>query len=140
MFFQYRLQRGPNGISLSGCCFCYMIFFMTISQMIGHVLSVCVSGSKDYQLVTWSRDQTLRIWRVDPQLQRVSVEPHREPSCPVSTPASSCCCCRCCCVAVRQRRRGGPDGVPDGGVGEDPVLSGTRQSPEHWPGSGPPAG
>ncbi|KAK6479934.1 GATOR complex protein WDR59 isoform X1 [Huso huso] len=28
-------------------------------------------GSKDYQLVTWSRDQTLRIWRVDPQLQRL---------------------------------------------------------------------
>uniref|UniRef100_A0A669E3V4 WD repeat domain 59 n=1 Tax=Oreochromis niloticus TaxID=8128 RepID=A0A669E3V4_ORENI len=27
-------------------------------------------GSKDYQLVTWSRDQTLRIWRVDPQLQK----------------------------------------------------------------------
>ncbi|XP_024911189.1 GATOR complex protein WDR59 isoform X2 [Cynoglossus semilaevis] len=27
--------------------------------------------SKDYQLVTWSRDQTLRIWRVDPQLQRL---------------------------------------------------------------------
>uniref|UniRef100_A0A3B4AK40 RWD domain-containing protein n=1 Tax=Periophthalmus magnuspinnatus TaxID=409849 RepID=A0A3B4AK40_9GOBI len=28
-------------------------------------------GAKDHQLVTWSRDQTLRIWRVDPQLQRV---------------------------------------------------------------------
>ncbi|KAG7278151.1 hypothetical protein CRUP_019461 [Coryphaenoides rupestris] len=28
-------------------------------------------GSKDCQLVTWSRDQTLRIWRVDPQLQRL---------------------------------------------------------------------
>uniref|UniRef100_A0A3P8RJ04 WD repeat domain 59 n=1 Tax=Amphiprion percula TaxID=161767 RepID=A0A3P8RJ04_AMPPE len=28
-------------------------------------------GSKDFQLVTWSRDQTLRIWRVDPQLQKV---------------------------------------------------------------------
>lgn len=28
-------------------------------------------GSKDYQLVTWSRDQTLRMWRVDSQLQRV---------------------------------------------------------------------
>ncbi|KAJ8252576.1 hypothetical protein COCON_G00218880 [Conger conger] len=28
-------------------------------------------GSKDYQLVTWSRDQTLRIWRVDPQLQKL---------------------------------------------------------------------
>ncbi|XP_030582001.1 GATOR complex protein WDR59 isoform X1 [Archocentrus centrarchus] len=30
-------------------------------------------GSKDYQLVTWSRDQTLRIWRVDPQLQKLCV-------------------------------------------------------------------
>lgn len=28
-------------------------------------------GSKDSQLVTWSRDQTLRIWRVDPQLQKL---------------------------------------------------------------------
>uniref|UniRef100_A0A8C9SH36 WD repeat domain 59 n=1 Tax=Scleropages formosus TaxID=113540 RepID=A0A8C9SH36_SCLFO len=28
-------------------------------------------GSKDYQLVTWSRDQTLRIWRVDQQLQKL---------------------------------------------------------------------
>uniref|UniRef100_A0A8C6KWW3 WD repeat domain 59 n=1 Tax=Nothobranchius furzeri TaxID=105023 RepID=A0A8C6KWW3_NOTFU len=28
-------------------------------------------GSKDFQLVTWSRDQTMRIWRVDPQLQKV---------------------------------------------------------------------
>ncbi|XP_061731812.1 GATOR2 complex protein WDR59 isoform X2 [Nerophis ophidion] len=30
-------------------------------------------GTKDYQLVTWSRDQTLRIWRVDPQLQKLCV-------------------------------------------------------------------
>ncbi|XP_027015038.2 GATOR complex protein WDR59 isoform X4 [Tachysurus fulvidraco] len=28
-------------------------------------------GSKDCQLVTWSRDQTLRIWRVDSQLQKL---------------------------------------------------------------------
>ncbi|XP_053304954.1 GATOR complex protein WDR59 [Spea bombifrons] len=28
-------------------------------------------GLKDYQLVTWSRDQTLRMWRVDAQLQRL---------------------------------------------------------------------
>ncbi|KAL0978016.1 hypothetical protein UPYG_G00164820 [Umbra pygmaea] len=28
-------------------------------------------GSKDYQLVTWSRDQTLRIWKVDNQLQKL---------------------------------------------------------------------
>uniref|UniRef100_A0A4W3HDM2 WD repeat domain 59 n=1 Tax=Callorhinchus milii TaxID=7868 RepID=A0A4W3HDM2_CALMI len=26
---------------------------------------------KDYQLVTWSRDQTLRMWRIDVQLQRL---------------------------------------------------------------------
>ncbi|GCB64201.1 hypothetical protein scyTo_0011719 [Scyliorhinus torazame] len=26
---------------------------------------------KDYQLVTWSRDQTLRMWRIDTQLQRL---------------------------------------------------------------------
>nr|XP_058899711.1 GATOR complex protein WDR59 isoform X5 [Kogia breviceps] len=28
-------------------------------------------GSKDFQLVTWSRDQTLRMWRVDSQMQRL---------------------------------------------------------------------
>ncbi|XP_061613356.1 GATOR2 complex protein WDR59 isoform X3 [Phyllopteryx taeniolatus] len=30
-----------------------------------------MEGCKDFQLVTWSRDQTLRIWRVDPQLQKL---------------------------------------------------------------------
>uniref|UniRef100_A0A3B4GSW8 WD repeat domain 59 n=1 Tax=Pundamilia nyererei TaxID=303518 RepID=A0A3B4GSW8_9CICH len=34
--------------------------------------------SKDYQLVTWSRDQTLRIWRVDPQLQKLCVSDVQE--------------------------------------------------------------
>lgn len=33
-------------------------------------------GSKDYQLVTWSRDQTLRMWRIDSQLQRVRKHLH----------------------------------------------------------------
>ncbi|KAL4234056.1 GATOR complex protein wdr59 [Mactra antiquata] len=28
-------------------------------------------ASKDYQLVTWSRDQNLKIWKVDQQLQRL---------------------------------------------------------------------
>ncbi|XP_077448423.1 GATOR2 complex protein WDR59 [Stigmatopora argus] len=28
---------------------------------------------QDFQLVTWSRDQTLRIWRLDPQLQKLCV-------------------------------------------------------------------
>lgn len=48
-----------------------------------NVLNVCFPGSKDYQLVTWSRDQTLRIWRVDPQLQRVSLDgaSHKVPVC-----------------------------------------------------------
>uniref|UniRef100_A0A3B3CSG5 WD repeat domain 59 n=1 Tax=Oryzias melastigma TaxID=30732 RepID=A0A3B3CSG5_ORYME len=31
-------------------------------------------ASKDFQLVTWSRDQTLRIWRVDPQLQKQTLQ------------------------------------------------------------------
>uniref|UniRef100_A0A8C6X5U5 GATOR2 complex protein WDR59 n=1 Tax=Naja naja TaxID=35670 RepID=A0A8C6X5U5_NAJNA len=35
-------------------------------------------GSKDYQLVTWSRDQTLRMWRVDCQLQRLCSSDHLE--------------------------------------------------------------
>ncbi|XP_069460287.1 GATOR2 complex protein WDR59 isoform X3 [Ambystoma mexicanum] len=36
-------------------------------------------GSKDCQLVTWSRDQTLRIWRVDPQLQRLCANEMLDP-------------------------------------------------------------
>ncbi|PVD21064.1 hypothetical protein C0Q70_19230 [Pomacea canaliculata] len=28
-------------------------------------------GVRDYQLVTWSRDQSLRIWRIEPSLQRL---------------------------------------------------------------------
>lgn len=27
--------------------------------------------AKEYQLVTWSRDQTLRMWRIDPALQKL---------------------------------------------------------------------
>lgn len=38
-----------------------------------HASSSPCSGSKDYQLATWSRDQTLRMWRVDCQLQRVGI-------------------------------------------------------------------
>ena len=34
---------------------------------------LCVAAdSHDYQLVTWSKDQSLRLWRIDPQLQMVS--------------------------------------------------------------------
>ncbi|XP_075694474.1 GATOR2 complex protein WDR59 isoform X2 [Rhinoderma darwinii] len=36
-------------------------------------------GLKDYQLVTWSRDQTLRMWRVDAQLQRMCANDIMEP-------------------------------------------------------------
>ncbi|XP_073515805.1 GATOR2 complex protein WDR59 isoform X2 [Phyllobates terribilis] len=36
-------------------------------------------GLKDYQLVTWSRDQTLRMWRVDAQLQRLCATDIMEP-------------------------------------------------------------
>ncbi|XP_069595461.1 GATOR2 complex protein WDR59 isoform X1 [Ranitomeya imitator] len=36
-------------------------------------------GLKDYQLVTWSRDQTLRMWRVDAQLQRLCATDLMEP-------------------------------------------------------------
>lgn len=138
-FFNYFSISG-NVFSVSLSVAVFLLHDILHDHLPDDWTCICFSGSKDYQLVTWSRDQTLRIWRVDPQLQRVSVEPHRERSCLVSTPASSCCSCRCYCAAVRQRRRGGPDGVPDGGVGEDPVLSGTRQSPGHWPNSGPPAG
>ncbi|KAE8609135.1 hypothetical protein XENTR_v10011722 [Xenopus tropicalis] len=34
---------------------------------------------KDYQLVTWSRDQTLRMWRVDAQLQRLCANDIMDP-------------------------------------------------------------
>ncbi|XP_051920171.1 GATOR complex protein WDR59 isoform X2 [Hippocampus zosterae] len=38
-------------------------------------------GCKDFQLVTWSRDQTLRIWRLDPQLQKLCVsDPADQPT------------------------------------------------------------
>ena len=30
---------------------------------------------RDHELVTWSRDQCLRIWRIEPYLQRVSFVP-----------------------------------------------------------------
>ena len=30
------------------------------------------SDDEDYQLVTWSKDQSLRIWRVDSSLQKVN--------------------------------------------------------------------
>ncbi|XP_075045379.1 GATOR2 complex protein WDR59 isoform X1 [Mixophyes fleayi] len=36
-------------------------------------------GLKDYQLVTWSRDQTLRMWRVDAQLQRLCANDIMDP-------------------------------------------------------------
>ena len=36
------------------------------------IYGLALTGAKDQQLVTWSRDQTLRIWRIDPNLQRVS--------------------------------------------------------------------
>ncbi|XP_071973231.1 GATOR2 complex protein WDR59 isoform X1 [Engystomops pustulosus] len=36
-------------------------------------------GLKDCQLVTWSRDQTLRMWRVDAQLQRLCANDIMEP-------------------------------------------------------------
>lgn len=68
MVFQYQTLTASQGGWL------VFLSVLTSSHMIGWVLSVCFPGSKDYQLVTWSRDQTLRIWRVDPQLQRVSVD------------------------------------------------------------------
>jgi hypothetical protein len=27
----------------------------------------------DYELITWSKDQTLRIWRIEPFLQKVFI-------------------------------------------------------------------
>ena len=34
---------------------------------------IIILGSKDHQLVTWSKDQSLRIWKIDPQLQKVNL-------------------------------------------------------------------
>uniref|UniRef100_A0A8C5WKW0 WD repeat domain 59 n=1 Tax=Leptobrachium leishanense TaxID=445787 RepID=A0A8C5WKW0_9ANUR len=36
-------------------------------------------GLKDYQLITWSRDQTLRMWRVDAQMQRLCANDIEDP-------------------------------------------------------------
>ena len=30
-----------------------------------------VSDTLDYELITWSKDQSLRIWRIEPFLQKV---------------------------------------------------------------------
>lgn len=29
------------------------------------------TGSVDHQLITWSKDQSLRVWKIDSQLQKV---------------------------------------------------------------------
>ena len=35
-------------------------------------MNICMfADDEDYQLVTWSKDQSLRIWRVDSNLQKV---------------------------------------------------------------------
>lgn len=32
---------------------------------------IVILGFRDHQLVTWSKDQSLRIWKIDAQLQKV---------------------------------------------------------------------
>ncbi|KAK3086097.1 hypothetical protein FSP39_013508 [Pinctada imbricata] len=54
-------------------------------------------NSKDFQLVTWSKDQTLRIWKIDPSLQKkcghdvgdISDSSENEMTLPVFTSQSS---------------------------------------------------
>ncbi|CAG14638.1 unnamed protein product, partial [Tetraodon nigroviridis] len=62
-------------------------------------------GSKDYQLVTWSRDQTLRIWRVDPQLQKVRVQlGQRDASCLFPSTSTLTVLLSCSCAPARASR------------------------------------
>lgn len=79
-----------------------------LSSRLTRVL-VCASGCKDFQLVTWSRDQTLRIWRLDPQLQKVDLRPLAEQAAAAAVPTSHARC-RCGAAAVRQRPGGPADG------------------------------
>ncbi|XP_076470516.1 GATOR2 complex protein WDR59-like isoform X3 [Babylonia areolata] len=71
-----QLKRGENSL--------YLWKIMQQSQMqpihtfVGHKDAVLEfhwkkqnEGVRDQQLVTWSRDQSLRIWRIDPNLQRL---------------------------------------------------------------------
>lgn len=37
------------------------------------VLNIFVSDTLDYELITWSKDQSLRIWRIEPFLQKVFI-------------------------------------------------------------------
>ncbi|XP_012868143.1 PREDICTED: WD repeat-containing protein 59 [Dipodomys ordii] len=47
------------------------IYIWDIKDTRKPTVALSAVGSKDYQLVTWSRDQTLRMWRVDYQMQRL---------------------------------------------------------------------
>ena len=45
-----------------------VVFWLVISEP---CLCFVAADCADYQLVTWSRDQSLRLWRIDTQLQKV---------------------------------------------------------------------
>ncbi|XP_052816211.1 GATOR complex protein WDR59-like isoform X3 [Mya arenaria] len=68
------LRRGENSLYMWN----NMNLKAPVHQFVGHTDVVMEfawrkkdEGERDYELVTWSRDQNLKIWQVDPVLQRL---------------------------------------------------------------------
>ncbi|XP_072051931.1 GATOR2 complex protein WDR59-like [Amphiura filiformis] len=69
-----QLRRGENTLLLWTCS----NLSSPVHSFPGHTDDVLEfqwrqlhDGSNDYQLITWCRDQSLRMWRVEPHLQRL---------------------------------------------------------------------
>lgn len=71
-----QLRRGENSLRL------WSVTDMSspVHTFVGHSDVVLefewrqnLSNPGDYQLVTWARDHSLRIWKIDHQLQKVSI-------------------------------------------------------------------
>lgn len=49
----------------------FPVNFLFIFGYFSLIFILAISDGSDYQLITWSKDQTLRIWEVDKYLQEV---------------------------------------------------------------------
>ena len=58
-----------NYISIS---FGFSYHFKIFEEISYSLLFYNLTDSGDYELVSWSRDQTLRLWKMDVQLKKVS--------------------------------------------------------------------